>query len=861
MRNREVTEIFQLKFGIVIVVSILLFTASEAIGAQGSTSDYITDLIHKLDDPDFSVRSSAAYSLGGIGAEARAAVPALIETLKDSDWGVRGSVAYALGEIGTDAKAAVPSLIDALNDTDWGVRGSAADALGRIGTDARVAVPMLVATLNDTKPEVRSSAAEALGRIGLNAKFAVPTLIVVLKDLDWEVRASAATALGGIGIDAKTAVPALLRALDDVNTSVRRSAANALEGIGPAAEAAVLDLADALEDDDWGVRRSAANALAGIGSSASAAVPALIDSLADFDTGVRSSAANALERIGPAAKNAVPALIVALKDPEWGVRRSAANALLGIGPAAKAAVFALTDALKDSDMGVRGYAASALGRIGSDAKVAVPALVDALSDADTSVRASATDALSKIGSDAKAAVPVLMEALQSGNLDARISAASVLGKIGADAQAAVPALINALKDTDTAVRLSAASALGDIATSLSDAQLVATLDRLRLMYQSLRQYPEIRDSEPVHSVRQAIRNLEKIQPTPKQVALLWIADHPALRLGLLAYSVWVFIWINLYLFKPSSLLWINRILRPCEINLIGGNRLPLRRILFVGWLNYNSVVLDAWVNKHLDTARRHFSDKSTAEYTQIYIGVPINVNGKVLPACSAKVLRSLFNRRVGHLLISGESGSGKTSLACRIARWGMAEDPKEQIAKHPLIPVLIEEDLDLNQLEGHDALLEAIGRELRLLLGLDKGIDPELLHKLLVRRRLLVIIDRFSEMTEATRARIKPGAPNFPANALIVTSRHEEVLRGNRFVISTLRFGGNRLSLFLEEYLTQLGKRDLFDNVEFFNVCWQLSQTVGERGITPLLANAYIARVLASKEQMVEAPVGTTSES
>jgi len=52
--------------------------------------------------------------------------------LKDNDEDVREAAAFALGEIGPDAKAAVPVLSKALRDGDEGVREAAADALEKI---------------------------------------------------------------------------------------------------------------------------------------------------------------------------------------------------------------------------------------------------------------------------------------------------------------------------------------------------------------------------------------------------------------------------------------------------------------------------------------------------------------------------------------------------------------------------------------------------------------------------------------------------------------------------------------------------------------------------------------------------------
>lgn len=102
----------------------------------------------------------------------------------------------------------------------------------------------------------------------------------------------------------------------------------------------------------------------------------------------------------------------------------------------------------------------------------------------------------------------------------------------------------------------------------------------------------------------------------------------------------------------------------------------------------------------------------------------------------------------------------------------------------------------------------------------------------------------FKKVRPATEVRT-----DFPINALIVTSRIEEELHGvPRSLVTPLRIQGNRLSSFMEAYLTQRGWRDAFDDAEYFDACRRLSQMVGERDITVLLAKLYADQLIAEKE-------------
>ncbi len=83
-------------------------------------------------------RNAAAYAIGGMGADARPAVPALIAALKDPEATVRFPVCIALREIGPAAKDAVPALTEALDDRNDDVAAMARKALIKItGEDPR----------------------------------------------------------------------------------------------------------------------------------------------------------------------------------------------------------------------------------------------------------------------------------------------------------------------------------------------------------------------------------------------------------------------------------------------------------------------------------------------------------------------------------------------------------------------------------------------------------------------------------------------------------------------------------------------------------------------------------------------------
>jgi HEAT repeat protein len=642
----------------------------------------------------------------------------------------------------------------------------------------------------------------------------------------------------------ETEIQTLINKLKNPNSDIRLSAAEALSKIGPAAIPALIKT---FKDENDNVRKYAAEALGKIGP---AAVPALVEALKDQDKYVRKYAAYALRRIDSVAKTAVPVLIQALSDSDAEVRQQATWALGTFGSEAKAAVPALIEALKDEKGIVRDYAAWALGMIGPEAKSVVPALIEALKDENKDVRDSAVQALREIGPEASSAVQGLVRTLKDETVFVRSLSAEALGEIGPKAKSAVPALIEALKDKD--VRKQAAEALGKIATALRDAKVTDTIKDLKAAKKALSAYPEFEDEKD--QVRRAIEYLEQIKPPLWKIVWNLVKENILISSLILAYVLWIIAWLITFWLRPLALLLINQALKPYDFKLpdkLGAIQLPLRFLLFVGFLNYHPRVLDAWVKAHISTCREKFSKKDTVQDRKVHISVPVEFDRQTIPDLTAIQLHPTFARQIGCLLIQGEGGSGKTSLACQIAKWAMSEDKEPRLCDHLMLPVLIEQEFSSK--EDPSAFIDAVNRQVQDLTDQADPIPEELLGHLLRKRRVLVIVDHLSEMSKDTRDQIQPEKKGFPANALIVTSRLEENLGGvSKTIIKPLRIKRERLSPFLESYLTHRDKSNLFTDSVFFDACRRLSEMVGDRDITLLLAKLYAEQLIAAKEGVTD---------
>lgn len=189
-----------------------MIPAIQVLGRIGSAArDAIPGLERALQSDEDELRGAAAVALWRIDRRAGQAVPVLVQLLRGRPVGlvapgraeaeswVRVAAAEALGTLGAEAKAAVPALRAALHDKDGSLRIAAAAALWRVGEDSAAALPVLLGALRHRDQDYRREAAEALGRLGSLAAPAALALQEALEDIDPGVRRTAAAALRQIG--------------------------------------------------------------------------------------------------------------------------------------------------------------------------------------------------------------------------------------------------------------------------------------------------------------------------------------------------------------------------------------------------------------------------------------------------------------------------------------------------------------------------------------------------------------------------------------------------------------------------------------------------------------------------------------
>ena len=166
------------------------FSISLALGKIGPDARAaVPALSEGLGHKDRAIRLLAVSALVKIDPKNPAIKPtlsetvaALIDLLREPEGALREWAVLTIGQIGADAAAAVPALTARLTESDPSVRVAAAETLARLGKSA---VPALIKALKDESPEIRSAAVDLLGRIGADA---VPELAAATKGIDSQMR-------------------------------------------------------------------------------------------------------------------------------------------------------------------------------------------------------------------------------------------------------------------------------------------------------------------------------------------------------------------------------------------------------------------------------------------------------------------------------------------------------------------------------------------------------------------------------------------------------------------------------------------------------------------------------------------------
>lgn len=683
----------------------------------------------------------------------------------------------------------------------------------------------------------------------------VDDLLKSLRSQDVGARERAILDLAASG---KSAAPKLSAVLVDGDPDVRRGAAYALGEIRPDDRETILQLANLLSDPNRAVRVEAAHALGKIGQAAAPAVPHLLKALKDKDPLVRRMAAQSLGEIGADPPQVIQELMVLRSDADPEVRRAAINAIEKFDPGdALPFLTRVIEQLKDQDADSREAAARIVGSIGYDAGPATNELTPLLKDKEFRVRLAAAQALGKIGPRAANSVPALANALGDSEYPVRAHAAKALGEIGAASKEAVPRLTMLLKDPDRDVRTFAAKALAQIASELARARDINAIDDLKSAVEALPLTPDSDLARHREEISKEIQTLEAI----RSEQTLWqrlrnYAGNNPIKFSIMAFCVLLIgSTLALFQFSPIRLLRLNESLTGIgdfTVSLKGVTKtVSLRHLLFFGLFHYRPRLLDAWVSHNAVQARKAFARKKIVAEREIYVPLPLALDGKEIQTLRADDLQQLFSDKLACLLILGEGGAGKTSLACLLGKWAMDDKQGGRLCTdHMMLPVIIKDDIPLGPEAGEERFLDEIGNQVKGIINEDRAPSRGLLKGLLRRRRIVLLVDGHSEMRDELYKVIMGNIQGVPANALVFTGRADKVpssLTGS--TIKPLGISKDKLLDFIVPYLGARGKRGLLTDDQVNEGAHHLLEIVGGRDITPLLAKLYIELLIERQEK------------
>jgi hypothetical protein len=251
-------------------------------------------------------------------------------------------------------------------------------------------------------------------------------------------------------------------------------------------------------------------------------------------------------------------------------------------------------------------------------------------------------------------------------------------------------------------------------------------------------------------------------------------------------------------------------------------------------------LLDAWVNARVAQLRDALDALELYQQRQIYVPLPVRAGTtRMVERPDARMLLDTFSRpRRAVVCIVGGGGSGKSTLACAIARWAMSDDPTERLAPQRMVPVFVVNDTT--------DLTATVAGALREMLG-EQELPDDLIHGLLAQKRLLVIVDAFSEREPETQRYIEAiFAKSAIFNSVVITSRTEPRLGAiERITLYPLLLDQKRVVPFIVDYVARLpdaeplqGGRTL---LQLGDRILELAETGSEATpVTPLLVTMFV---------------------
>ncbi len=443
----------------------------------------------------------------------------------------------------------------------------------------------------------------------------------------------------------------------------------------------------------------------------------------------------------------------------------------------------------------------------------------------------------------------------SEEIDVRNFCIAALGKLSSKSAATLPYLVEQMESQETVLDR---NVLAQAIENIVDGIVLANDSKGREVISSLeRRLGDSLSESPlpgVDAVRQKIiSGSELLRSSGVLVQLVeTFRELYESKWGLIIpiYLLWLVVCFVIYMFWPASILRITRYLTLSMEYLpkkLGGVNIPLHLVMVLPMLKYRPRVAAAWLNGKESTIKQVFASNSAVMQREVYVTLPVLMNGKLSEDfVDIEGRRFLRGESSGNrMLIWGEGGIGKTSLAIQLAK--AALDPVNPKAGL-ILPILV--DVDFCAVESK-SLLDVIRETTVSLTDEDPQlVTNEFLNMLVKAGRLLLIVDHLSEMSEGTQQQIQKDLPELRKAKLVVTSRiREKLTQGGEMEVIPMKVGADHLTAVFHAYLSRMGKIALFTDEELAEGCAALASLLKDRDSPFILIKLYLEQFVLSKEE------------
>ena len=278
-------------------------------------------------------------------------------------------------------------------------------------------------------------------------------------------------------------------------------------------------------------------------------------------------------------------------------------------------------------------------------------------------------------------------------------------------------------------------------------------------------------------------------------------------------------------------------------------KLPISGLIGAG-LRHSDRVLDAWVKENHLSINNEWGSKDSVVIRSGYVSLPVTIepmNNSSEPFAELEsCLRARLDTLLPKILITGDGGCGKTALATWIGDRLLNDEDNSHPGRFRRVPVLLDHDLD-----DDVGLIDRVETILQNEYTVDWA-DRPLVVALLKQGRVLLILDRISELSDTTQSRFRPGHKDFPAMAYIMTSRTLPGVDGQAVQrLFPQLLSGVSLTKFVFEF-QQKGEGNSWSNANKHDVCGRIERFFGERPTTVLLVKlALVAEHAGGKGALV----------